>query len=410
MDPTNMSTLPTVRRPPLWLAAAATASGWAAAYAVGRWVVDYVHHPIHEDVRMIYVASEAGLRYGWASIYDQGTLRALSVGFPASDRTIDRVLTYLHPPLLAWIFSPLTLFSEPAAYLLWTLLSLAALVFAWRVTAPFHGVARLTLLLAALGLWPVMQAFYYGQPTFLVIALVATSWWLARRDRMWVAGVALAFATVLKPQVVFMIPVCLIAAGRIRLVLGWAAGGAVLVGLSAAVLGPSGLSSYWQAVRSGQGDVGHLFFTIVYLFGLRLGPPAYVALALLGAACIYVAWLRRGDLEAVFAVGLLGSLVVNIHLHQPDYANLVLAAWLTLRGSPSMTHRLWLVLGIVTLQLLTLGQPAPQLLWEVGWLVILAVEGFGRPRLVATQALFRRPGAPAIRSHRRSPLRQSPGR
>lgn len=366
-------------RPPLWLAAGAVASGWAAVYSIGRWIAYFVQHPIHEDVRLIYVAAEAGTRYGWSTIYNEGTLRTLSSSFPADDRTIDSVLTYLHPPLLAWIFAPLTVFPEPVAYVLWTAISVAALVFAWHLAAPYQGLAKLTLLLVAIGLWPVMQAFYYGQPTFLVIALVAVAWWLSRRDQMLAAGIALALATALKPQVVFMIPICLLVAGRFKAVVGWAGACAVLAALSAVALGPAGLASYWEALRLGQADVGHTFFTVAYLFGLHLGPATYAVLAVQGIACLYVAWSRREDLDIVFAAGLLGTLMVSIHLHQPDYSNLVLAAWLVLRGTPSLAHRLWFGVGIVTMQVLTLGQPVPQLLWDAGWLTILGVGGI-KPR------------------------------
>ena len=366
-------------RPPLWLAAGAVASGWAAVYSIGRWIAYFVQHPIHEDVRLIYVAAEAGTRYGWSTIYDEGTLRTLSSAFPADDRTIDSVLTYLHPPLLAWIFAPLTVFPEPVAYLLWTAISVAALVFAWHFAAPYQGLAKLTLLLVAIGLWPVMQAFYYGQPTFLVIALVAVAWWLIRREQMLAAGIALALATALKPQVVFMLPICLLVAGRFKAVVGWAGACAVLAAVSAVALGPAGLASYWEALRLGQADVGHTFFTVAYLFGLHLGPATYAVLAVQGIACLYVAWSRREDLDIVFAAGLLGTLMVSIHLHQPDYSNLVLAAWLVLRGTPSLAHRLWFGVGIVTMQVLTLGQPVPQLLWDAGWLTILGVGGI-KPR------------------------------
>jgi len=366
-------------RPPLWLAAGAVASGWAAVYSIGRWIAYFVQHPIHEDVRLIYVAAEAGRRYGWSTIYDEGTLRTLSSSFPADDRTIDSVLTYLHPPLLAWIFAPLTVFPEPVAYVLWTAISVAALVFAWHLAAPYQGLAKLTLLLVAIGLWPVMQAFYYGQPTFLVIALVAVAWWLIRRDQMLAAGIALALATALKPQVVFMLPICLLVAGRFKAVVGWAGACAVLAAVSAVALGPAGLASYWEALRLGQADAGHTFFTVAYLFGLHLGPATYAVLAVQGIACLYVAWSRREDLDIVFAAGLLGTLMVSIHLHQPDYSNLVLAAWLVLRGTPSLAHRLWFGVGIVTMQVLTLGQPVPQLLWDAGWLTILGVGGI-KPR------------------------------
>jgi len=99
----------------------------------------------------------------------------------------------------------------------------------------------------------------------------------------------------------------------------------------------------------------------------------YAILIVQGAACIAVAIRRRDDLDVVFAIGLLGSLMVSIHLHQMDYSNLVLAAWLVLRGSPPMWHRVWLAAGIVTMQLLSLGQPVPQLIWDVGWLAMLGL-------------------------------------
>ncbi|HEY8855707.1 MAG TPA: hypothetical protein VIN12_10665 [Candidatus Dormibacteraeota bacterium] len=64
-------------RPPLWLAAAAVAAGWGAVYDIGRWIAAFVTFPAHEDVRIYYVAAQAGLRYGWSTIY------ALALGLPA---------------------------------------------------------------------------------------------------------------------------------------------------------------------------------------------------------------------------------------------------------------------------------------------------------------------------------------
>jgi hypothetical protein len=360
-------------RPPLPLAAAAVAAGWGALYSVGRWTVEYVTVPIHDDVRYDYVAAQAGLRFGWSKIYNLDVLRQLSAGFPAPQNTIHPGGTFINPPLLAWLWTPLVAFPEPIAYLIWTLLSLAALVWAWYLAAPFTGLARVTMLLAGLALWPVMEAFYFGQPTMFVLALVATAWWLMRRNHMLWAGVALAIATTLKPQVVVLIPVCLLAAGMWRPIVSLAASGAVIAAVSALSLGSSGLNDFWQTLKWIQTDAGHSFFTMAYLFGT--GPLLYAVLAVQGAACVFVAWRRRDDLDVVFATGLLGSLMVSFHLHQPDYSDLLLAAWLVLRGATSLAHKVWLGVGFVTMQVLTMGQPAPQLVWDAVWLVIL---GFGQ--------------------------------
>jgi hypothetical protein len=338
---------------------------------VVRWIYGFVNFPIHEDIRYDYVAAEAGLRYGWSRIYDFGTLSTLSASFPAGERSIGGDGTFISPPLLAWLFVPLVAFPEPVAYVIWTFVSLAALVWTWHVAAPYKGLAKVSLLLLALALWPVMQAFYYGQPAVPILGLVAAAWWLMRKERPVLAGVALAVATALKPQVVIMLPVALLVSGRWRPVVGWIAGCAVLASVSALTLGPAGLASYFEALKLVEADTGHAYFTPAYLFGF--GWLTLAILVLQGVACVAVALRRRDDLDVVLAVGLLGSLMVSFHLHQTDYSNLVLAAWLVLRGSPPMWHRAWLAAGIVTMQLLPLGQPVPQLIWDVVWLAILGL-------------------------------------
>ena len=361
-------------RPPLWLAAAAVAAGWGAAYDVGRWIAAFVTFPAHEDVRIYYVAAEAGLRYGWSTIYDIPTLRSLSTGFAGGQTNIDSSATYISPPLLAWLFAPLTALPEPVAYALWAALSLGALVWMWYIAAPYAGLAKVTLLLVALALWPVLDAFYRGQPVVVLLALVAASWWLTAHDRPLAAGIALAVATALKPQVVYLVPLALLVGGRYRVVLSWIAACAVLAIAFVVSLGQSGLQSWWQTFQLVESNREHAYFTLAYLFGFGL--LAYSLLATLGAAALAVAWTRRNDVDVVFAAGLLGSLAVSVHLHLYDYATLVLAAWLVLRTAPPLWQRLWLLVGVVTMQALALGLPAPQLIWDAGWLAILVVSSF----------------------------------
>ena len=317
------------RRPPLWLAASAVAAAWGALYSVARWIVYFAINPVHEDVRIDYVAAQAGLRYGWSTIYDLATLRALSAGFPKGETGLDASATYISPPLLAWLFVPLTAMSVPLAYVIWTLVSLAALVWAWHIAAPYRGLAKLTLLLLALALWPVMQSLYYGQPTILLLGLVATAWWFA----------------------------------------SWAVGSVLLAAAGIAALGPNGLLSFWNTLKYVQTDPSHTYFTIAYL--ISFGPLAYTLLALQGIAALAIAWRRRPDLNVVCAAGLLGSITIGVHLHQWDYSELVLAAWLVLRTSPPLWHRLFLLIGVATMQLASIGDPVPQLLWNAAWLAIL---------------------------------------
>jgi hypothetical protein len=378
-------------RPPWWLVAAAVGSAFAAAHAIAVWIFLFAMMPVHEDVRMTYVAAQAGLHYGWSRIYDQPTLRALSASFPTDQRTINDLYTYVHPPLVAWLFAPLTAFAEPVAYLVWTAVSVVALVLAWQIAAPYAaGLAKGSLLLLAVGVWPVLSAFYYGQPVMLVLACVAASWWLVKHDRPIAAGIALALATFLKPQVIWLLPVAILVSGRVRVVAGWAMGCGVLVALSAIALGSGGLASWVHALEAGQADPAHTVNTLIHFFGI--GPLTVALWLILGVAALAVAYRQRQDVDAVYAVGLLGTALVAFHFHELDYTVLVLAAWLFLRGAPPLWQRLWLIPGALTMELLGLGTAlgpgwdvpshAAAIVWCASWLAILTGNSFVSRRSV----------------------------
>lgn len=371
-------------RPPLWLIGAGLASVWWAAHAIAVWILLFTVMPVHEDIRLTYVAAKAGVRYGWSTIYDQSTLRALSAAFPLEQQRIDSLYTYLHPPLVAWLFAPLTAFDEPVAYVIWTIVSLVALVVAWHVAAPYTGLAKVTLLLIAVGMWPVLSTLYYGQPNLLVIACVAGSWWLVKRDRALAAGIALALATFIKPQLIWLLPPAILVSGRIRVVSGWAMGCAGLALLSALALGPDGLFSWYRALQAGQGDPSHTVNTLIYFFGL--GPVTLFVWTIFGVAALSVAFRHRADADMVFTAGLLGSALVTFHFHELDWVVVIPAAWFFLRTSPPLWQRLWLLLGVGALEMLTLestGGPgwavpssATAIAWAATWLGILVANSF----------------------------------
>jgi hypothetical protein len=125
-----------------------------------------------------------------------------------------------------------------------------------------------------------------------------------------------------------------------------------------------------------QSNPVHEYDTLAYVFGV--GPVALAVELSLGALAVLVAYLRRRELDIVFALGLLGSVMASPHLHQPDYALDVLAAWLVLRTAPSMAHRFWLLAGIPACQFTAIGLPLPQLLWQPGWLAVLGREAVAR--------------------------------
>jgi len=360
-----------IARPPLWLAAGAVAAGWGAVYTTARFIFAFAGDAIHLDTVITYVAAEAGLRYGWSRMYDVATLRALASPFRIP---VDSTSMYINTPMWAWLLTPLTTVSEPTAYALWSILSLVALVWAWYVAAPYAGVAKLTTLLVALALWPVLTSFYFGQPVMVLLALVAAGWWLCAHERPLAAGAAFALATVLKPHMVILVPLALLVSGRYRPFIGWLAGCAGLGMAILVALGPSGLINWWEALKYVEGHSANAHYTLGGQIGL--GPATYALLALQAAAALVIAHRRRSELEIVVAVGILGCVSAAYYIHQADYSMLVLAAWLLLRTSPPMWHRLWLLVGFVTMQVVTTEVVAPQLIWDACWLGLLAISSF----------------------------------
>ncbi len=359
-------------RPPLWLAAATIASFWGVVFGVVRLVRTFLDDPYGNDFRVFYAAAKVGLSSGWSRIYDPALLRAASSAFPVQDRVYDSAHSYANPPLLAWIVAPFTALPEPAAFVLWTVLGVAAFVFAWAIACPFTGLARITLLLLGLALWSVHESLRFGQPTLLLIALIAVAWQQTKRGRPVVAGALLALAVMLKPQDVILVPVALLISGRISVFaafMGWAAVLAIAFVLN---LGSGGINGYFGATAFVQSNPIHQFDTLAYVFGV--GPFTYAAELVLGILAMAVAYFRRSELDVVFALGVLGSVIASPHMHQPDYAVNVLAAWLALRTGPGIAHRFWLLLGIPACQFAALALPLPQLLWQTAWLGILGRE------------------------------------
>jgi hypothetical protein len=363
-------------RPPLWLAAAAVASFWAVVFGLVRLIRIILDDSAGNDFRVFYAAAKVGLGAGWSHIYDPGLLRAASSAFQVQDPAYDSAHSYANPPLLAWIVSPLTVLPEPAAFVVWTVLGFAAFIVVWAVVCPFGGLARITLLLLGLALWSVHESLRFGQPTLLMMALVAVAWQQTRRGRPVVAGALLALAVMLKPQDVILVPVVLLVSGRTPVFmafLGWAAVLSIAFVLN---LGSVGINGYLGATAFLQSNPIHQFDTLAYVFGV--GPATYAVELGLGAIAVAVAYFRRVELDTVFALGLLGSVMASPHLHQPDYALNVLAAWLVLRTGPGIANRIWLVAGIPACQFTAIGLPLPQLLWQTAWLGLLTREAVTR--------------------------------
>ncbi len=154
----------------------------------------------------------------------------------------------LNPPFQAVAMAPLGLLPYPAAFWLWSLLSLAAAVggalLVERATRKVggNGGRWLTFVVVLLAYFPTWATLAYGQLSLLLFLLVSAGWLAARRGRDGLAGIVLGLALSLKLFTGLFVLLFLLQR-RWRLLL-WLGGAFVVCTLAALPAG--GLESYRQ--------------------------------------------------------------------------------------------------------------------------------------------------------------------
>lgn len=355
----------------LLLVAAADATAITALFSAARWIDHFLHAPYEQDFRLNYDAAKIGLTYGWAYIYDLDLERKVSASFPPPGNVIDSMHNYVTPPPLAWLITPFTALSIPQGFLAWTILSLAALIFAWRLIAPGRGLAKVTLLLAALALWPIHYTFWLGQTATISIALLALAWWLLERERWPWAGAAMALALFIKPQLVLLLPVAILVSGRWKPALYCAFASAILGIASLASMGSHGIASYQSSVAYTSTNLIHSVMTYRWFGTSTVATGIEVSL---GIVALALAWYRRDRMDLVFALGIVGSTASATYLHEYDPAVFIVPAWILLGRSLSLPHKLWLLLGFLAAEVIAIAIYKPMLVWEAGWIAMLGLE------------------------------------
>lgn len=337
---------------------------WDAWIAVTTFIPQYA---VRNDLRLAYGAALVGVHDGYGHLYDlaaqRSAIEGLGPGFNPQP--------FISPPPLAWLVTPLLPLPFTAALVVWTLLLLAALALAWYLLAPPGRVTKAAHLVLWLGLFPVAFAVMVGQPGPLVAAVVATSWWLMRRDRPVLAGLVLSLI-ILKPQLALLVPICLLVSGHARTFGAWLAA-SVLIGLVAlALLGPEGVGRYRDVLAQTQSPAWDITRRYSISGPIGLGPVLTATQVVVAIVTLLVAWRHRHrGPEVPMAAGIVGSLLFTPYLGFQDFLMLVVAGWLLLRTQLTPWQVGLLVAGYVLLQLALVVMATPILLAEALLLVSL---------------------------------------
>ena len=342
-------------------------------YNVIQYFSFVIETPWQLDFSDFYFAARTGLAHGWAQMYNT------AVSMPALYAATGNWFPFQHSPVLAWLLVPLSQLPYALALTIWNGLLFGCYVVCWRLCAPGSRERRLLLLVAGLGLYPVVLGLALGQPTMLVLAGVSLCFWLLRHNRPLLAAAALALLAV-KPQSSFLVPLALLFAGRIRVFAGWAVLSLGVAVLAVLALGQQGLQDWAHAISIAQNLPGIRFNSVGSVIGPGL-PATAVGIAAAGIALVIGRLAAREGPELPIAAGLSGSVLASPYLSVTDLSALLIAAWLVLRLDPPGWLKALMVVGYVPFFFANaLFMHGPFLLLECAWLLGLLVFTISRRR------------------------------
>ena len=311
-----------------------------AAFAIsvlGSTGADTVSGRLGGDFPAFYAAGSIAGDGDWAQLYDPDRQLAEQARlFPESD---DSFLYFAYPPHAAAVYRPFAAMDYRVAYVLHSVLMAGAAIAAVSLIRPMVPVVRkhFELVASAVLLFnPILRAVTGGQNTALTLLGVTATWRLLHDEEDVAAGLVVALL-LYKPQVAVPLAGVLVLARRWRAVGAIGAGGLVVWGVGAVLMGTGWVSTWWTEVRAFaelDADVnGHNAISWLgvseHLLGAGSGVAYIVAAPLVVAtvAMVCFVWLSsRFDLAVRFAITTAGILLMSPHAMFYDAVLLVVTA------------------------------------------------------------------------------------
>lgn len=235
-------------------------------------------------------------------------------------------LPFAHPPILLPALALASVPSYDVSYWRWAAIMTALLLLC---AFPLYGLTRdPALTCQAILFFPAIFGLWMGQDNALVLLAVLSSYWLLSRQKDFLAGAALALATV-KPQLVIVLAIALLFS-RPRAFAGFALSSAAMVLFSIALIGVEGLQGIFGIMRVMAKAYGfgvwpegmYNFAGILARSGLspRLSWPLFFVVA----ALVSIGWKTLGINRSTFSVAIVISLFAAPHVHLWDLSLLLI--------------------------------------------------------------------------------------
>ncbi|HEY3455189.1 MAG TPA: glycosyltransferase family 87 protein [Bryobacteraceae bacterium] len=282
----------------------------------------------HFDFGIFYYAAHIVLDGARQSLYDLPTQRAFEAQF---HRPVG--FYFCHPPAALLPFLAIAKLPIEVAFIILTVTSVALLVLSVQVLARH---ARLQCgnwpVLLSLAFMPVSACLGQGQLSLFVLAAYVLTYSLWRKGRFFLGGVVLAVATI-KFQLVIGFIAVLIMKRKWRELLGFASGSAVMVAISALMIGLTGLLRYPVFLLQGGPNSGAQFDKMANWRGLLslVGADRWMVIAALSLLTILFAARLWQDLDTGFSAALLAAMLVSYHFSPQDLSLFLIPAFLSVR-------------------------------------------------------------------------------
>lgn len=276
--------------------------GSAVVCAVMLWLFSRYVNPVDNEFFNFY----AGVNVGPHALYDPEAFAAVARSLHSN--VMDARLYYLRMPYYAVLTAPLGWFPFGRSMVLWQVVQSLAIVLA----AVLWPAEKSRLFFVTLLSLPAVCTVVTGSDTGILLLFAVLSAGLVASGRSAAAGAVFAFC-IMKPHLVFLVPLVMALRRDYRFLMGAAAATVGLLFLSF-VVAPLGWPFQWLTTISDP----RVFPFVAASPGLRALVQTHtglIAAIAIATTLVIAVWIvaRRCPVEKAFAVALAAGLIVNVH-------------------------------------------------------------------------------------------------
>lgn len=338
------------------IAGAALWLTWLVSISFGEGIFDLADQIIGTDYIQFYSAGLTLRLRNADQLYDFEYQKELQESLAGA--TLDSIHAFITPPFLAWLYLPFSIFPYMLSFLLWSVLSLAALwlSFIWlRLENPARKY------LWALSWFPVFASISFGQNSLLSLAILSLTYYFWIANRRLAAGIVLSLL-LYKPQLLLGVGLLWILEWRRdwKALLGLGLSSGVITSLSFWLL-PIASQDYLVISRTilprlqtvegfplWHAHTLRAFFLLLFPGQITLSYLFWILISTIAVIAFIRFWLvYRGNQPLLYAGAICLTVLVTPHAMIYDWVLLLIPAVLLWENKPELQKVLMAIFAIM---------------------------------------------------------------